>query len=361
VRYLSIDVLRTVAIVVMVQVHFVGNLSGFSHPTPGGFGAPLFTFLLGVSYFMWLNGPRMRRASDSERGKITVRRGLFLFGTGILFNIFIWLPEDTFNWDILTFLGAALIFLNVARRLPDSSLLVTCAVVLVISPMLRVISDYPANWVNKYFDPDLTLSDVLLGFLVNGYFPLFPWIVYPIAGFMTASRMPSDPASATGTLNRLTGVGACLIGASVAARSLRPHSPSIVRDVWLEGWSMFPPSVEYLLGTLGLAITAFTLLHRWVDLSPRFPKDGRLARVFLVFGPRALSVYVLHHMVHIWPLWIYGLITGPEPTVHWQNALPVAVAWPLAFVFLVACYFFLRWMERTGKPGMETLMRWLCD
>ncbi|KYF65270.1 hypothetical protein BE11_22715 [Sorangium cellulosum] len=360
-RHLSIDILRTVAVVVMVQVHFVENLSGLSHPTPNGFGAPLFAFLLGVSYFMWINSPRMRRASDSDRSKITIRRGLFLFGTGILFNIFVWLPEDTFDWDILTFLGASLLFLNVARRLPSSSLLTMCAVVFVISPMLRVITDYPAYWENKYFDFDLTLSDVLLGFLVNGYFPIFPWIVYPIVGFTVASRMTSDSAPAAGTLDRLTGVGVCLIGGSIAARLLRPHGPSIVRAIWLEGWTMFPPSVEYMLGTLGLAITAFTLLHRWVDLSPRFSRDGKLARVFLVFGPRALSVYVLHHLIHIWPLWIYGLATSPEPTVHWQKALPVTVAWPLAFVFLVACYFLLRWMERTGKPGIETLMRWLCD
>ncbi|WP_437631152.1 heparan-alpha-glucosaminide N-acetyltransferase domain-containing protein [Sorangium sp. So ce854] len=360
-RYLSIDILRTIAVVVMVQVHFVENLSGLSHPTPNGFGAPLFAFLLGVSYFMWINSPRMRRASDSERSKSTIRRGLFLFGTGILFNIFVWLPEDTFNWDILTCLGASMIFLNVARKMPRSSLLAMCAAVFFISPMLRVIADYPAYWENNYFDFDLTLSDVLLGFLVNGYFPIFPWIVYAITGFMVASRMPPDRAQAAGTLDRLTGVGVCLIGVSVAARLLRPLTPSLVQDIWLQGWTMFPPSVEYMLGTLGLAITALTLLHRWVDLSPRLSKDGRVARVFMIFGPRALSVYVLHHLVHVWPLWIYGLVTGPEPTAYWQKALPVTVAWPLAFVFLAVCYFLLRWMERTGKPGMETLMRWLCD
>ncbi|WP_437283409.1 heparan-alpha-glucosaminide N-acetyltransferase domain-containing protein [Sorangium sp. So ce375] len=360
-RYLSIDILRTVAVVVMVQVHFVENLSGLSHPTPNGFGAPIFAFLLGVSYFMWLNAPRVRGANDAEISKLTIRRGLFLFGTGILFNIFVWLPEDTFDWDVLTFLGVALMFLNIARKLPRSSLLVMCSVVFVISPMLRVISDYPAYWVNNYFDFDLTLSDVLLGFLVNGYFPVFPWIVYPIVGFMIASRVASDLAPAAGTLNRLTGIGVCLIGVCVATRLLRSHCPSIVQDIWLQGWTMFPSSVEYMLGTLGLAITAFTLLHRWVDLSPRFSKDGRFARVFLTFGPRALSVYVLHHLAHIWPLWIYGLVTGPEPTVHWQKALPVTVAWPLAFVFLTGCYFLLRWMERTGKPGLETLMRWTCD
>ncbi|MBK9260305.1 MAG: DUF1624 domain-containing protein [Polyangiaceae bacterium] len=361
-RYLSIDILRTVAIFVMVQVHFVGNLSGFHHPGPAGFGAPLFAFLLGVSYFLWLENPRVRKTKDSEISKISIRRGLFLFGVGILFNVFVWLPEDAFIWDILTFLGVGLIVLNGARKLPSSILLMICAVIFVISPTLRVLTEYPAYWTSNTFDFDLTLSDVLLGFLVNGYFPIFPWIVYPIVGFVVTSRlMPPDTTCPPATLNRLTYIGVGLLGAWIAATLLRPHSPSIVQNIWLEGWRMFPASVEYMLGTLGLAITAFTLLHRWVDATSVIPKDSKLAQVFTIFGPRALSVYVLHHLVHIWPLWIYGMVTGPEPTAHWQKALPITVSWPLAFVFLGLCYWLLQWMTRTGKPGMETLMRWLCD
>lgn len=361
-RYLSIDILRTIAVVVMVQVHFVGNLSGFYHPTPEGFGAPLFAFLLGVSYFMWLNSPRVRKADEVERSKISIRRGLFLFGTGILFNIIVWLPEDTFDWDILTFLGVGLIALNGARKLPQSILLVICAVIFALSPILRSLSEYSAYWVNDYFDFDLTLSDVVLGFLVNGYFPIFPWIVYPLVGFMVASEvMGAEPTRAPGTLNRLTCVGIGLLVACILTSLLRPHSPAIVQKIWLEGWTNFPASVEYMLGTLGIAITAFMLLHRWFDTSNIISKDGKLAGIFLTFGPRALTVYVLHHLVHVWPLWIYGLTIGSNPTEPWQKALPMSISWPLAFVFLVLCYPFLRWMERTGKPGMETLMRWLCD
>src|SRR5690349_14889571 len=107
-RYISIDILRTLAIFLMVIVHFVENLSG-SNFVPSGFGAPLFTLLVGVSYSLWLKSQEKRQRSDSEISKITVRRGLFLFGVGFLFNIVVWLPEDTYNWDVLTFIGAAFI------------------------------------------------------------------------------------------------------------------------------------------------------------------------------------------------------------------------------------------------------------
>ena len=62
-RLLSIDILRTVAIGMMVLVHFVENLSaGYGLPTldatiterpwwlPMGLAAPLFALLSGVSY-----------------------------------------------------------------------------------------------------------------------------------------------------------------------------------------------------------------------------------------------------------------------------------------------------------------------
>ena len=119
-RFASIDVLRTFAIFVMVLVHFGENLSGYVSPLTG-FGAPLFAFLSAVSYYLWVQGQISRGKSQEEISKVSVRRGLFVIGIGFLFNIFVWLPEDTFNWDVLTFVGTALILLDGFRRVPLSS------------------------------------------------------------------------------------------------------------------------------------------------------------------------------------------------------------------------------------------------
>ena len=109
-RLASIDLLRTVAIVTMVLVHFTENLSGYTPPF-AGLGAPLFVFLSGVSYFLWSNALVARGQADSAIERISVRRGLFIFGAGFAFNLFVWLPEDIFNWDVLTFIGSALVLL----------------------------------------------------------------------------------------------------------------------------------------------------------------------------------------------------------------------------------------------------------
>ncbi len=76
------------------------------HALPiAGLGAPLFVFLSGVGYRLWVAGQVARGKSDLEISKTTIRRGLFVIGTGFVFNILVWLPEDTFIWDVLTFIG----------------------------------------------------------------------------------------------------------------------------------------------------------------------------------------------------------------------------------------------------------------
>jgi uncharacterized membrane protein len=191
-RYLSIDVLRGTAILLMIQVHFVDNLSprtegsAWLYDLSAGLGllpAPLFTFVAGLSYCLWVRKQESLGRRDEDITKITVRRGLFLFGTGIAFNVLVWLPEDTFNWDILTLLGTSLLVLAFARHLPPGILVLLAAVILILSPPLRATTDYADYWIDQSYEADFTLQDVLRGFFVNAYFPVFPWLFFPLVGF----------------------------------------------------------------------------------------------------------------------------------------------------------------------------------
>ena len=92
-RYHSIDILRMVAIFVMVIVHFGENLSGFDFAL-AGFGAPLFAMLSGASYRLWINGQATLGVDEEQISKISIRRGLFVIGVGFAFNILVWLPEE---------------------------------------------------------------------------------------------------------------------------------------------------------------------------------------------------------------------------------------------------------------------------
>ena len=120
---------------------------------------------------------------------------------------------------------------------------------------------------------------------------------------------------------------------------------------------MFPPSVEYVTGTIGFALLTFSLGHRWVDPRAESLEGTRLLAIASVFSKYSLSIYVLHHVVHLWPLWVYGAFAGSEPTEFWGKAMPVWATIPLTAVFLIASYFLFRWMDRTGRGGIEGWLR----
>ena len=371
-RYPSIDILRTLAIQVMVLVHFSENLSGLTLPFTG-LGAPLFAFLSGVSYFLWVQGQQTRGRSDEEISKISVRRGLFVFGVGIAFNVLVWFPEGTFNWDVLTFIGSALLVLNMVRGMPLPLIALLAATILFVSPALRIEADYPAYWKNPYYDPDLTLSDVVSGYFVTGYFPIFPWLTFSLSGFVTASLLffaDKDEDDVAQKKNPVASqlpwpmiyAGLVMLSTSGLALAARPYLPESIRQSLLGGYTMFPTTIEYALAMIGMDMILLSLLHHFVDQNPKLARRGPWLDIAKTFSQYSLTIYVLHHVVHLWPLWIYAVAQGEDdPMKYWMNATNTPVSLGLATVFLVCCFFLMRWIGPDRRLGIEAWMRWICD
>jgi len=364
-RQASIDVLRAVAIALMVVVHFAENLAGWYggagnafagvHRTwwlPTGFAAPTFAFLVGVSYRLWLDLQRRRGRSEEAIAKGTVRRGLFLIGLGFAFNVLVWLPEDVFNWDILTLIGCGMLALELARRMPDAVVLFAAALVVAVAPTMRLLAGYPAYWAEGFFDYDFTLADVTLGWLVTGYFPIFPWLAFPLAGYALAAGRAANAG-------RPAGVGVGLVASATVLVLVWPSLPEAVTGAAAQPWTMFPASTAYVLGTLGAVVLAEAALHRWLD-GP-VPRGRGLVAWTAPLSRHSLSIYLAHHAVHVWPLWAVGMATAGDPTALWQLAMPIGWAIGLAAVFLIVAAAVCRWVDRRTVPTAESLMRWICD
>ena len=360
VRFHTIDILRTGAIFLMVIVHFSENLSGYIW-TFAGMGAPVFAFLSGVSYCLWLLKQQRAGKSEEQISKTTIRRGLFLIALGFAFNVFVWLPEDVFNWDVLTLIGVALLLLNVARGVPSAVTILVCVIVFLLSPILRTLADYPAYWQNGYYDYDPTPTDVFTGFFSNGYFPIFPWILFPLAGFVSGSWVFSKSSPALPSVAPLAWIGGGLVTVSVVLMALRGYATEPLTNYFTFGWTMFPPSGEYITRTLGLTMLLFAAGQQWLDRQPQ--RSAWFARwsFFETFSKHSLSIYLLHHVVHLWPLWIYGIATGNEPTYFWRIAMPVSLSLPLSLLCMLGCYVLFLGLDRWKIPGVEGWMRWLCD
>lgn len=353
-RYHSIDLLRTIAIFLMMLVHLLENLGGVTW-SPAGFGAPLFGFLVGVSYRLWLDGQIAKQRPDEEIARSTWRRGVFLIVVGFAFNVVVWLPADTFNWDVLTLIGSAMLVLGVVRDLPLVVPGLMGVAIYAMSPILRSLSGYDQYWLEGYYDPDWTFTQLALGYLLNGYFPIFPWLLFPLLGFVVCRFVfPVEPGGDSGTRwVLLAGVGCVLLG--LGLRVTRGAGPDVQR--YFGGWTMFPASMEYVTTLTGLVLLWLALARWWVDDRQglaRWPRALAFTRTMSQFS---LSVYVLHHLLHLWPVWIYGLATGHKATDYWRKAMSWEMSAALVIPCMFVCYVIVRWLCEKKGYSLEALMR----
>ena len=140
--------------------------------------------LSGLSLSLWLRGQRGQGRSEEQITKYLVRRGLFLFGAGLAFACLVWLPDEIFDWDILTLLGASTLVLAAVRRLPPRVLAGFCLLVLLASPPLRQLSHYASYWDDARVRLRVHAERRAPGISAERLFSLLPWIIFPVAGYV---------------------------------------------------------------------------------------------------------------------------------------------------------------------------------
>jgi uncharacterized membrane protein len=372
-RLNSIDVLRALAIIFMVQVHFVGNLA---HRTPsqaliyeasfvpGNLAAPLFTFLVGVSLWLSLHRRRMDGQPERQIAGRTLRRALVIFVVGLIFNLAIWGPVDLFDWDILTLIGTVLALVYVAGFLPGWAIVTLCLVILAASPPLRDLTDYGSHWLTEAgaYTEYITrwrVEDILLGWALRGYFPVLPWLIFPLAGYASARHLLGTEGgirrrrawglTAGGVMLGLLGLGAAWLWMDL-------DDPL----AWyLSRLTFYPAGTSYVLLVLGIGMAGFAGL--WLALDSDEARRVNISRQrWMTFLGRysrySLSVYVIHHAVHLWPMYAAGLVAGDVWT-YWQDWVSPAGALALAGAFLVTFYLALvGWDRVRGRGSLEWLL-----
>ena len=176
----------------MIQVHimelfasdviFNSRLGKASLFLGGSPVAPVFVLILG--YFI---------AASQKNTKQLILRGMQLICLGLLLNIVlnfnlilsvykglfkIDLWHYIFGVDILPFAGISIILLAVLKKTLEKSLVFTIVCIGVSAFFGQFLLNYiPGNTVLKY------VSALFYGSVEWSYFPLFPWIIYPLAGF----------------------------------------------------------------------------------------------------------------------------------------------------------------------------------
>ena len=314
------------------------------------FCAPVFFLLMGTGAFL-----AGQRRSGSDLTRFLLTRGVWLI---VLDLVVLRCFAYQFNFDyrvtmllVLWALGWALIVLAALVRLPVAVIGGIGGLIVATHNLLDPLRSANPFWVILH-GPGVVLNQS--GHVAFAAYPLVPWIGVTAVGYALGSVYTWPPERRRRLLIRM-GVGLTL--AFLAVRGLNVYGdPSAWKGQPTQIYTVlsflnttkYPPSLAFLLMTLGPALLALAFAERW---------PASWQRLLLVFGRVPLFYYVLHFaLLHAAAVVVclvkYGsahwMFESPDlanypftPPPGWGFSLPVVY---LAWVTVVlAVYPLCRW------------------
>ncbi|MGX9772123.1 DUF1624 domain-containing protein [Janthinobacterium aestuarii] len=350
-RIAVIDVMRGLVMLIMLFDHVretvflhhqVGDPMDAAHVDPALFFtrlaahvcAPMFVFLTGLSAWLYAHpaaGPR------SATGFL-FKRGLLLVVLELVFVNFAWMGTFTpaiLYLQVIWVIGLAMMALAVLHKLPLK--------VLVLLGVAIIAGQHLFTWLHA---EEGSLGYYLLTVLLQrGYlvadgamkikvsYPLLPWIGVIVLGY-AAGPLYARGLSAEGRRRLLLalGGGSLLLLAVLRGFNLYGETlPWVAGDTALRtamsvlNFTKYPPSLDFLLFTLGLGLLGMA----WLE-----SVDNWFTRACATFGGAPMFYYLLHLYLllligttltavlganhgarygveHIWQVWLIALALMP--------------------------------------------------
>lgn len=381
-RVRSVDILRGIVMVLMALDHtrdyftdFYNNPTDLSVASTGTFltrwithfCAPVFVFLAGTSAFLSLSKKKDKKAASF----FLFTRGIWLIVLELTIVRFGWLFNLDYSQTIVQVIwaiGWSMIFLAALIHLPFKAIL-TIGLIMVFGH--NALDFIPVD--------TQTGTGLLWHFLhqsgfiqygTNGslfiIYPLIPWIGVMATGYCFGRILQYNEHKRNRLLYRIGG-GAILLFIILRATNLYgdPH-PWTVQESWHRtvlsfiNCEKYPPSLLYLLMTLGPSIMLMPLLER---------AAANVGRFFTVFGRVPLFYYIAHiYLIHAMALMGAAMLGLPldyftdndliwVSKPGWGWGLPVVYAVWIAAVLLL--YYPSRWFMRVKQQNKQWWLSYL--
>lgn len=324
------------------------------------FCAPVFVFLAGTSAALQGRRPGTGRAALQ---RFLLTRGLWLVLLELSWNSFMWRFDfGGVQLQVLWAIGWSMVALAAALWLPRPAILALGLLLVAGHNALDGVhaGDFgapgtlPALAWNVLHEPWFGRFDN--GFELAVMYPLLPWIGVMLLGYSLGEVMQLEPARRDRALRRL-GLAALLLFVALRLANgygdPQPWSVNPRGDLYTAlGWlnvAKYPPSLAYLLMTLGPALLLLARLDRW---------QGALARIAAVFGRVPMFFYLLHvPLIHGISLIARQLMFGAAaatiyraadvPASYTPSLLPVYLGWLAVLALLYPlCRAYGRYKQR---------------
>jgi uncharacterized membrane protein len=338
-RVYSIDVLRGAVMIIMALDHvrdFFHNTASTDSPTNlltttpllfytrwiTHFCAPTFVFLAGIS--AWLMG---QKKTTGELSLFLVKRGIWLIGVEVLIVTLAWTFNPFYNLLILQVIwaiGVSMIILGCLVWLSPNFILLLGLLIVGFHNMLDYAELSRSGHVNLIWElahhGNFKLENLTANHFVIIVYAFLPWTGIMLVGF-GLGRIFSGTFSAGKRRGILYGLGSTFIVLFIILRFLNgygdPSSWSIQRNSLFSllsfiNLSKYPPSLDYILLTIGAALILLGSLDRISKGSFSFLR---------VFGRVPFFFYVLHlYLIHTITVIVFFIQGYPEKDIAPQHS-----------------------------------------
>lgn len=337
------------------------------------FCAPVFAFTAGIGAFLWLGKNR----TTAQLSKFLLTRGVWLVFLELTLLRFILFGEYRYTntlliLSVIWMLGLCMIVLAAAIHIPARWLAFLSVAIILTHNAFDKIQNMQSGSAAWLWDILHQQAGFPLGSLiVITAYPLVPWVAVVALGYCFGPVLRWEPARRQSFLFKL---GSAMTIAFVLLRAwnhygdLVPWSPqpsSLFTFLSFLNCTKYPPSLDFLLMTLGPALILMALLER-VSLSPQNP--------VVVFGRVPFFYFTLHlavfHLVTIVMNGIrYGfskLVLMPPPSMGGpRDQFPANFGYPLWVVYVVwiavlfALYPICRWFANLKQRRRDWWLSYL--
>ncbi len=329
-RLNSIDALRGLIMVIMALDHvrdFVSHstiaLGGPALPPPGlfftrwitHFCAPVFMLLAGTGAFFYGSRGRTKR----ELSWFLITRGMWLIVLELTLVRWGWSFSVDYGWmvgQVIWAIGWSMIFLAALVHLPMRWIAAFGIAMIVGHNALDGAKVAGTGWFHSLWailhsGEPIKIGDHLQFFPL---YPLVPWIGVMAAGYALGEVFNWSPERRRSFLIRL---GFGMIAAFVALRlpnvygdSQRwaPQNSAVASLMSILNCSKYPPSLLYLLMTLGPALICLAV----AEARPRWTPNW-----LVIFGRVPMFYYLLHLYLAHFVAGVVALIQGSSGNARW--------------------------------------------
>jgi uncharacterized membrane protein len=318
------------------------------------FCAPVFVFLAGTGAF--LSGSRGKTKPELARFLLT--RGLWLIFLELTVIRFGWLFNVDYNLlfgQVIWAIGTSMVVLSGLIFLSTRTVTIFGVAMIVLHNSLDNIT---AAQMGVFGWPwQIIHAGGVINFAPNYFYialyPLVPWVGVMAAGYGFGSLLLKDELARRKILAML-GIGMITAFVVIRASNLYgDHVPWTVQNSFLFTVFSFikvekyPPSLLYLLVTLGPAIAILPFVERI---------KGKVGSFFITFGRVPMFYYVLHiYLIHALAI-VTAYFTVHDVHFLFTNAPPGS--WPNSFGFRLAIVY-LVWLAIV--LSLYPACRWFAD